>query len=137
MAWCCDTPPFGPGKKEDSRKTVLEYGAQSSQPLPVCFPLWKNYQKIIETNDSEGYSRPLTSSVWAKVKGSGEPVVLLLDGGALGGKAMLSQIQFDKTDEGSIGVLSTMLTQHLGVDCSQIKPPIYSPGYLLGDHTVV
>lgn len=102
LSWCCETPPFGPEKNEGTEsavnsKQVLEYGPPSSQkltqPLNISKTLWQNFQKIVETTDSEGYSRPLTASVWAKVKGPGSPAVILWDGGALGGKAVLSRVK--------------------------------------------
>lgn len=72
---------------------MLEYGSSKvTQPLNVSKSLWKNFQKIVETNDSEGYSRPLTASVWAKIKGTNETAIIQWDGGALGGKAILSQV---------------------------------------------
>ena len=41
-----------------------------------------------------------------------------------------------KDDESSIALLSVLLSQNLGVDCTRIKTPEYTAGYLLGDHRV-
>lgn len=95
-------PPFGPvaGSQNPNNKSVLEYGPlkKVTGPLPLSSAVWgHNFPKIVETTDSQGYSRPLTASVWARIKpsdglGLGAPGVLQLDGGAEGGKALLSQV---------------------------------------------
>lgn len=152
LAWAADAAPFGvldsTNGGEGVRRVVLEFPPQkvgggsigTAEPLPVSSPSFPAaFERIVETTDSEGISRPLTASVWARVKGGGgDPVVLLWDGGALGGKAVLSLLRFDlaSEDEGSLGVLSHLLGHHLGIDCTQIKQPEYSKAFLLGDHMV-
>ncbi|XP_035710567.1 biotin--protein ligase [Folsomia candida] len=154
LAWACDSAPFGPNNSvgttnssTNNNKHILEYGVGPSsstkvtpRPLPLTRSLWPhNFPKIVETSDSEGYSRPLTASVYAKLRdASGVGAVLNLDGGALGGKAVLSQIEFEKCsdEEGALSLLSTLLN-NLGLDCSRSKDPEYTFGYLLGDHKKV
>jgi len=113
LAWCCEDPPFGPfkstnstGEKETNSKKMIQYGQNQrvTRPLVLSNNLWgvaadkqppPGFQRILETNDSEGYSRPMTVSTYGRVKGSNETVLVQLDGGALGGKAILSQVQFN------------------------------------------
>jgi hypothetical protein len=48
------------------------------------------------------------------------------------------QVRFEESlkDESSMALLSVLLSQNLGVDCTRIKTPEYTAGYLLGDHKV-
>ncbi|CAL8133784.1 unnamed protein product [Orchesella dallaii] len=150
LSWCCENTPFGPETStidhEPVRK-VIQYGPsyKVTQPLVISNRLWgatgdnqlpPGIQRILETSDSEGYSRPMTVSVYGKVKDTDETCIVQLDGGALGGKAILSQIHFEKCieEDDSLALLSMLLSQNLGIDCTQIKAPEYTIGFLLGDH---
>lgn len=158
LSWCCESTPFGPEVQQSTstsapgsstQKKIIQYGpAQKvTHPLAVSDSVWGSagnnlpppgFQRILETNDSEGYSRPMTVSVYGRIKDTNKTCIVQLDGGALGGKAILSQIQFEKcADENdALALLSLLLSQNLGIDCTQIKAPEYTTGYLLGDHKV-
>lgn len=154
LSWCCESPPFGPSEIQNSSasntmKKIIQHGpAQKlTHPLVTSNRLWgpagdnqppPGFQRVLETNDSEGYSRPMTVSVYGRVKDTNQSCIVQLDGGALGGKAILSQIHFEKcVDENdSLALLSLLLSQNLNIDCTQIKAPEYTIGYLLGDHKV-
>jgi len=102
FAWCSESPPFGL-PLEETRKGSLIYASSQTQQL-VLGSGWgtakdlnavpANFPRILETNDSEGTSRPLTAFVIAKSKELSQAVILQLDGGVLGGKAILSQVIF-------------------------------------------
>ena len=49
------------------------------------------------------------------------------------------QVLFEKTmtEDSSLGLLSLILSQNLGLDCTRVKIPEYTDGYLLGDHKVI
>ena len=119
FAWNCDSPPFGPlavdniaaikgrdGEMKESRnKCVVSFGSSSqTSSVIVSDTIWaagkdgkglpEKFPRILETSDSEGYSRPLTASVYAKINGTNEAAIILLDGGSLGGKAVLSRVSF-------------------------------------------
>jgi biotin--protein ligase len=57
----------------------------------------------------------------------------------MGGKAILSQVLFEKTmtEDSSLGLLGLILGQNLGLDCTRVKIPEYTDGYLLGDHKTI
>jgi len=115
LAWCCESHPFGPSDsnvsfntaKEHERQAVTHGPANLATPsLFIAKKTWKplpnpsnlgpppGFQKLLETNDSEGCSRPLTVSTYGTIKGTNEIVLVLMDGGALGGKAILSQVEY-------------------------------------------
>lgn len=154
LSWCCESSPFGPETQQTSNasgssKKIIQYGpAQKvTHALTISDTLWGStgdnqpppgFQRVLETSDSEGYSRPMTVSAYGRLKDTNQTCIVQLDGGALGGKAILSQIQFEKcVDENdAMALLSLLLSQNLGIDCTQIKAPEYTIGFLLGDHKV-
>jgi hypothetical protein len=151
LGWCCEDSPFG-ATLASSTKGIVEYGPSPpkiTRPLILTGKSWgvpsppnkhpPEFKKVLETVDSEGYARPLTVSVYATVQGSKEPLIVQLDGGALGGKGFLSQIPFEKCteNEDALALLSSVLGQNLGLDCSQVGGADFTQGYLLGDHKVI
>lgn len=119
LAWNCESPPFGPPlngttagpienrtkeqKEETARKCVVSYGSSQTSSVMVSQSVWPagkdgaslpdKFPHILETSDSEGYSRPLKASVFAKINGSNDTAIIVFDGGSLGGKAVLSRVQ--------------------------------------------
>ncbi|ODM94726.1 Biotin--protein ligase [Orchesella cincta] len=153
LSWCCENSPFGPetsSSENEPLRKIIQYGPSHkiTHPLVISNRLWgatgdnqppPSFQRVLETSDSEGYSRPMTVSMYGKVKDTNETCIVQLDGGALGGKAILSQIHFEKCveEDDSLALLSMLLSQNLGMDCTQIKAPEYTLGFLLGDHLKV
>lgn len=101
FAWSAEFQPFGLPPSDKKGKGILVYERMETGQL-LYGAGWgtgkdmkappSNFPRILETVDSEGTSRPLTTSVLVKSKVENEAVILQLDGGSLGGKAILSQV---------------------------------------------
>ncbi|CAG7722798.1 unnamed protein product, partial [Allacma fusca] len=152
FAWGCESLPFGPTESNamevengdsatEKKRSVLKYGSLHTNPISVMKTLWgpgkasdlpSGFPGILETTGSKGNS---TASVYATVKETNEIAIINYNGGDHGGRAVLSRVCFEdsKDEESSLALLTNLLSESLGIDCTRSKAPEFTVGYLLGD----